>query len=260
MYAFRIVCCLFGFALVQGFLEKLARGAILKTCRLGQIADESNTILARPLRIIIAGAPASGKGTQCEFIRNKFGLVHLSTGDILRKAVREMSELGVKAKPFMDCGSLVPDEIIMDVVCERLSQKDCLEKGWLLDGFPRTGHQAEALFAQNILPDCFLFLDVSENLLLERVCGRRSDIVTGNVYHLVTNPPPTSEIAARCIQRDDDTAEKVVRRYKDFKRHIDDIIPKFTRWLVRIDGSSPPDMVSQQILCSLQNLIANRLT
>ena len=109
-------------------------------------------------KIIIAGAPAAGKGTQCEVIRKDFGVVHLSTGDILRAAVKEQSELGLKAKSFMDAGKLVPDELIIGVVCDRLKQTDCVNQGWLLDGFPRTKSQADALNQAGMVPDCFVLL------------------------------------------------------------------------------------------------------
>ena len=107
------------------------------------VNDDNKTL--NPLKIIIAGAPAAGKGTQCEKIKETFDVIHLSTGDMLREAVKEGNDVGLKAKKFMDNGQLVPDELITNVVCERLKQKDCAEKGWLLDGFPRTMSQAEAL-------------------------------------------------------------------------------------------------------------------
>ena len=123
-------------------------------------------------KIIIAGAPASGKGTQCEMIKEKFGVVHLSTGDILRAAVKEGTELGKTAGGFMDRGELVPDEVMIGVVGERLKQEDCQCQGWLLDGFPRTGAQAAALVDSGALPDVFLLLDVPDEDLVDRVVGR----------------------------------------------------------------------------------------
>ena len=123
-------------------------------------------------KIIIAGAPASGKGTQCEMIKEKFGVVHLSTGDILRAAVKEGTELGKTAGGFMDRGELVPDEVMIGVVGERLKQEDCECQGWLLDGFPRTGAQAAALVDSGALPDVFLLLDVPDEDLVDRVVGR----------------------------------------------------------------------------------------
>ena len=154
-----------------------------------------------PLDVVICGAPASGKGTQCEMIKSEFGLVHLSTGDILRAAVQEGTPLGVTAKGYMDSGQLVPDELIIDVICARLKQDDCQTQGWLLDGFPRTKAQADALTKAGMVPDCFLMLDVPEEVLVERVTGRRTDPVTGKIYHMTFKPPETPEIAARVVQR-----------------------------------------------------------
>ena len=122
-------------------------------------------------KIIIAGAPAAGKGTQCEIIKKELGVIHLSTGDMLRAAVKDGTELGVKAKEFMDAGQLVPDDLIINVVVERLQQPDCQSKGWLLDGFPRTRAQADAIAALGIVADSFILLDggitshVQENLM-----------------------------------------------------------------------------------------------
>ena len=154
-----------------------------------------------PLDVVICGAPASGKGTQCEMIKSEFGLVHLSTGDILRAAVQEGTPLGKTAKGYMDSGQLVPDELIIDVICARLKQEDCQTQGWLLDGFPRTKTQADALTKAGMVPDCFLMLDVPEEILVERVTGRRTDPVTGKIYHMTFKPPETPEIAARVVQR-----------------------------------------------------------
>ena len=132
--------------------------------------------LAAPaLRLIICGAPASGKGTQCERIRERYGVVHLSTGDMLRAAVAVGTEVGCEAAAYMDKGALVPDDVIIDVVVERLSQPDCRSRGWLLDGFPRTAAQAAALSAAGIVPDGVLLLDVPDDALVERVVGRRLD-------------------------------------------------------------------------------------
>jgi adenylate kinase family enzyme len=120
-------------------------------------------------KIIIAGAPASGKGTQCELIRDKYGVVHLSTGDMLREAAAKGTEVGVLAEQYMEQGKLVPDEVIIGAVKERLALPDCQEKGWLLDGFPRTGAQAEALRSAGLNADVFLFLAVPDAELVERV-------------------------------------------------------------------------------------------
>jgi adenylate kinase len=208
----------------------------------------------RPMKIVIAGAPAAGKGTQCEVIKAKYGVVHLSTGDILRAAVKAGTELGLKAKEFMDAGQLVPDELIIGVVNDRLSQKDCQEKGWLLDGFPRTKSQADALTASGMIPDCFVLLDVPENVLVERVTGRRTDPVTGKIYHMTFNPPESADIAARLIQRSDDTEEKIKIRYREFQSHIDAIRSSYSDRTIKVDGSLPQKEVSQMVNDSLAEL------
>ncbi|KAF6171099.1 hypothetical protein GIB67_020578 [Kingdonia uniflora] len=161
-----------------------------------------------PLRIMISGAPASGKGTQCELITKKYGLVHIAAGDLLRAEVAAESENGKRAKEYMEKGMLVPDEIVVMMVKERLFQSDSQENGWLLDGYPRSSSQAKALEDFGIRPDLFILLDVPEEILVERVAGRRLDPVTGRIYHLKYSPPETEEIATRLTQRFDDTEEK----------------------------------------------------
>lgn len=203
-------------------------------------------------KIIIAGAPAAGKGTQCEIIKKDFGVVHLSTGDILRAAVNEKSELGLKAKSYMDSGKLVPDELIIDVVCDRLKQPDCQTNGWLLDGFPRTKSQADALTAAGMIPDCFILLDVPEAALVERVTGRRTDPVTGKIYHLKFNPPENSEVASRLTQRSDDTEEKIVTRYRDFRNNIDSVKFSYMEKMILVNGAVSQAEVSKQITNALQ--------
>ena len=188
-------------------------------------------------KIIIAGAPASGKGTQCEFIRAAYGCVHLSTGDMLREAAAAGTPTGLIAQEFMNAGKLVTDEIIIGIIKDRLAMQDCQTKGWLLDGFPRTRVQADALSAAGITADVFLFLDVPDSLLVERVCGRRTDPVTGTIYHMKFNPPPSEEVAARVTQRSDDTEEKVKVRLEGFHSNIAAIIDCYTNVLVKVNGS-----------------------
>lgn len=206
-------------------------------------------------KIIIAGAPAAGKGTQCEVIRKDFGVIHLSTGDILRAAVKEQSELGLKAKSFMDAGKLVPDELIIGVVCDRLKQSDCVSQGWLLDGFPRTKSQADALNQAGMIPDCFVLLDVPQEVLVERVTGRRTDPVTGKIYHLKFNPPENEEIRSRLTQRSDDTEEKIVTRYQDFKSNIDAVKSSYESKMVTIDGTQSQAAVSNEITSKLNSAL-----
>jgi len=219
------------------------------------ILEKAENQYKGPLRIIIAGAPASGKGTQCEVIKEKYGVVHLSTGDILRAAVKEGTELGLKAKAFMDAGKLVPDELIIGVVSERLNQEDCQCQGWLLDGFPRTKSQADALIAAGKNPDCFILLDVPEEVLVERVTGRRTDPVTGKIYHMKFSPPENEEIAKRLVQRSDDTEEKIKIRYREFQSHINAIRSSYEDKLVVVNGAQSTKSVSDGVTSNLDKIL-----
>lgn len=165
------------------------------------------------------GLPGAGKGTQAEKIVEEYGIPHISTGDMFRAAMKEGTELGLKAKSYMDKGELVPDEVTIGIVRERLSKNDCV-KGFLLDGFPRTVPQAEAL--ENILADLerkidyVINIDVNKDILMERLTGRRICKNCGATYHLVFNPPAKEGICDRCggelYQRADDNAETVQNR------------------------------------------------
>ncbi|KAJ4458909.1 putative Adenylate kinase 2; chloroplastic [Paratrimastix pyriformis] len=182
------------------------------------------TVPERPLHLIISGAPASGKGTQCERIVAKYHVVHVSTGDLLREAVKQGTPLGLQAKPIMESGGLVPDELVINLLKDRISQPDCERKGYLLDGFPRTEVQALFLKKEGFMFDACLLLDVPDEMLIARVTGRRRDPVTGNIYNINTSPKPPQdpEVLERLEQRSDDTEEKApvvradcgaVRRY-----------------------------------------------
>jgi adenylate kinase len=188
-------------------------------------------------------------------IKSEFGLVHLSTGDILRAAVQAGTPLGVKAKGFMDAGQLVPDELIIDVICARLKEPDCQTNGWLLDGFPRTKSQADALTAAGMVPDCFVMLDVPEDVLVERVTGRRTDPVTGKIYHLTFKPPESPEVAARLVQRSDDTAEKIRVRYREFQSHIAAVEGTYADKMVRVDGARAATVVSDAVVDALDDVV-----
>jgi adenylate kinase len=208
------------------------------------------------VNIIIAGAPASGKGTQCEIIKEKFGVVHLSTGDMLRAAVAAGTEVGKQAKDYMDSGRLVPDEVIIGIVKDRLEEEDCKTKGWLLDGFPRTQAQAKALEEAGVSADCFLFLDVPDEVLVERVVGRRTDPVTGKIYHMTFSPPENDEVLQRLEQRSDDTEEKVKVRLEQFHTNVDAVKDSYTDIMVTIDGNQAPSDVSNMIMESIQKMTA----
>ena len=200
---------------------------------------------------IIAGAPASGKGTQCKKIVEHFGIVHLSTGDILRKAVESGSEVGLRVKGTMEAGGLVDDSTMCEIVVERLSHEDCKEKGWLLDGFPRTKAQAEALSAAGFFPDCFICLDVPDEKLTERVLGRLTDPKTGMSYHEVSKPPPTEEIRRRCTKRADDTEEKVGERLRNYHGQTEAVISMYNEVLIRVNGDRPERLVTGDVFVAL---------
>ena len=215
-----------------------------------------NSMSSRVPKLVIVGAPAAGKGTQCEQLKAKYNVVHLSTGDMLRAAVSDGTALGVQAKEFMDAGRLVPDDLIIGVVCERLAQEDCVSRGWLLDGFPRTAAQADALKAAGMAPDCFILVDVPDDVLVERVTGRRTDPQTGRIYHMTYSPPESIEVAARLVQRSDDTEEKVRVRYQDFRSNIDAIKDRYLDRTIWVDGTQAPEDVTFCLFSSIDNKFA----
>uniref|UniRef100_A0A803M510 adenylate kinase n=1 Tax=Chenopodium quinoa TaxID=63459 RepID=A0A803M510_CHEQI len=211
----------------------------------------ASTSTSRPLRIMISGAPASGKGTQCELITDKYGLVHIAAGDLLRAEISSGSENGKRAKEYMDKGQLVPDEIVVMMVKDRLMQPDSQEKGWLLDGYPRSLSQAIALKDFGFQPDLFILLEVPEELLVERVVGRRLDPVTGKIYHLTYSPPENDEIASRLTQRFDDTEEKIMITVEGWRFRV--LRPQDT-----VDGSVLKEDVFAQIDKALSNLVEQK--
>ncbi|CAJ2655316.1 unnamed protein product [Trifolium pratense] len=210
-----------------------------------------------PLHVMISGAPASGKGTQCHLITNKYGLVHVAAGDLLRAEIETGSENGKRAKEYMEKGQLVPDEI---VVMDRLLKPDSAEKGWLLDGYPRSLSQATALKELGFKPDIFILLEVSEDTLVERVVGRRLDPVTGKIYHLKYSPPETKEIADRLTQRFDDTEEKVKLRLNTHHQNVEAVLSMYKDITIKINGNASQKEVFAQIDGALTTLLEQRKT
>ncbi|WCJ29839.1 adenylate kinase family protein [Euphorbia peplus] len=200
-----------------------------------------------PLKVMISGAPASGKGTQCELIVNKFGLVHISTGDLLRAEVSAKTDIGNKAKEFMNAGRLVPDEIVTAMVMARLSREDVKQNGWLLDGYPRSFSQAESLEQLKIRPDIYVVLDVPDETLIDRCVGRRLDPETGKIYHIKFFLPETEEIKARLITRPDDTEDKVKSRLEIYKHNSETVVSIYSNIVKKIDGSRSKEIVFEEI-------------
>ncbi|KAJ9167198.1 hypothetical protein P3X46_021865 [Hevea brasiliensis] len=211
-----------------------------------------------PLKIMISGAPASGKGTQCELITKKYGLVHVAAGDLLRAEIASGSENGKRAKEYMEKGQLVPNEIVATIVKERLLKPDAQENGWLLDGYPRSMSQATALMEFDFQPDVFILLEVPEGLLVERVVGRRLDPVTGRIYHLKYSPPENEEIAARLTQRFDDTEEKVKLRLRTHHQNVEAVLSLYKDVTLKVDGSVSKEEVFSQIDLALTKLFEDR--
>ncbi|MCG3731824.1 adenylate kinase [Vibrio cincinnatiensis] len=167
------------------------------------------------MRIILLGAPGAGKGTQAQFIMEKYGIPQISTGDMLRAAIKAGTELGQQAKSVIDAGQLVSDEIILGLIKERIAQPDC-ENGFLLDGFPRTIPQADGLKAMGIAVDYVIEFDVADDVIVERMAGRRAHLASGRTYHVVYNPPKVAgkdDITGEdLVVRDDDKEETVRAR------------------------------------------------
>lgn len=179
------------------------------------------------MKMILLGAPGVGKGTQAQFIMEKCGIPQISTGDMLREAIQAGSPLGLKVKGVMDSGALVTDEIIIDLVKERVAQPDCAN-GFLFDGFPRTIPQAQALQDQKIDIDCVIEIRVPDNEIISRLSGRRVHPASGRIYHLVYNPPKIQgkddETGDDLVQRDDDHEDTVLERLNVYRDQTEPLV------------------------------------
>lgn len=207
------------------------------------------------MRIIFIGPPGAGKGTQATRIVERFGVPHVSTGDMLRAAVKAGTPMGLLAQSFMNDGKLVTDEIVIGIVRERLAEADAA-RGVLLDGFPRTLPQAEALdrmlTEEGMAIDAVPVLEVPDDLIVDRIVGRRTDPVTGRIYHLTFDPPPP-EIADRLVHRADDTEEAVRTRLAAYHAQTAPIIPFYEAKGVvrRIDGVGSQAEVTARVMAAL---------
>ena len=194
------------------------------------------------MKLILLGGPGAGKGTQAGFITAKYGIPQISTGDMLRAAVKTGTPMGLAAKKVMDAGGLVSDEIILGLIGERLKQSDCA-KGFLLDGFPRTIPQAEALRTQGVELDYVLEIDVSDEEIIRRMSGRRVHLASGRTYHVVFNPPKTDgkdDVTGEAlIQRDDDKEETVRKRLSVYHSQTKPLIQYYSKWSDSGDKGAP---------------------
>jgi adenylate kinase len=210
------------------------------------------------MRLILLGPPGAGKGTQAQLIRAKFGIPQISTGDMLRAAIKAGTSLGKEARKVMDAGQLVSDDVIIDLVIERLKQVDC-KAGYLFDGFPRTIPQAEALKNAGCAIDYVLEIDVPDEEIITRMSGRRVHPGSGRVYHVKFNPPKVEgkdDVTAEpLVQRDDDKEETVRRRLEVYRRQTRPLIEHYRNQPVnyrRISGLGSVDEVTQRALAALR--------
>ena len=185
------------------------------------------------MRLILLGAPGAGKGTQATFICQEYGIPQISTGDMLRAAVKAGSEMGLAAKKIMDAGGLVGDDIIIGLVKERITHADCA-KGFLFDGFPRTLPQADALKDAGVKLDCVLEIDVPFEAIIERMSGRRAHVASGRTYHVKFNPPKVAGIddvtGEPLIQRDDDKEDTVKKRLEVYSAQTRPLVDYYAQW------------------------------
>jgi len=207
------------------------------------------------MRLILIGPPGAGKGTQAARLIERLRVPHLSTGDMLREAVKQGTELGRKAEGFMKAGGLVTDDLVIPIVVERIQQADCAQ-GFILDGFPRTRPQAEALDqalrAARVALDGVVVIEVPDEFIVERITGRRQDPVTNTIYHTKFNPPP-ADVAGRVVQRSDDTEEACRARLKKYHGETAPIVPFYDAQglLRRVDGVGDPKDITQRMFSAL---------
>ena len=214
--------------------------------------------LINPMRIILLGAPGAGKGTQAQYLTELYKIPLISTGQILRRAVSTGTKLGLQAKHLMDQGMLVPDDIMIELVKERLSEPDC-KNGYLLDGFPRTIPQAEALIKANIFIDYVIEIHVPDAEIIERLGGRLTHLASGRVYHIRYNPPKVTNrddiTSEPLILRDDDKPETISKRLMIYHSQTEPLVSYYKNSnkvrYVFINGAKPIENVQKEIISAL---------
>ena len=214
------------------------------------------------MRIILLGAPGAGKGTQAQFICEKYGIPQISTGDMLRAAVKAESHLGRQVKEVMASGGLVTDEIIIALVKDRIKEDDCT-RGFLFDGFPRTIPQASALVESEIQIDIVLEIDVQDDEIVKRLSGRRVHLDSGRVYHIVYNPPKIEGLddvsGSELIQREDDKEETVRNRLRVYHQQTEPLVEYYTNLsksnnnirVIKVNGLAKVDSIKEEIFETL---------
>ncbi len=215
------------------------------------------------MKIILLGGPGAGKGTQANYIKERYAIPQISTGDMLRAAVKAQSPMGIEAKKVMDAGGLVSDDIILGLIDERIQQDDCAN-GFLFDGFPRTLEQAEALKAKVDI-DAVVEIDVDDAEIIKRMSGRRVHLASGRTYHVVFNPPKVEgkddETGEDLIQRDDDQEETVKKRLDVYHDQTEPLIEYYSKWAssggegapryIRVNGIGKVEEIRDQIFQQL---------
>jgi adenylate kinase len=220
------------------------------------------------MRLILLGGPGAGKGTQANLIKENYQIPQISTGDMLRAAVKAGTELGLKAKGFMDSGGLVPDDVIIGLVKERIKESDC-EKGFLFDGFPRTIPQADAMKEAGVPIDAVIDINVPDEEIIKRMGGRRAHLASGRTYHISFNPPKEEgkdDVTGEpLVQRDDDKEETVRTRLEVYHDQTEPLIGYYKNWqssgaagapqYVRIEGIGKVEEIRDQIYSALNKLV-----
>jgi adenylate kinase len=218
------------------------------------------------MRLILLGGPGAGKGTQANFIKEKYQIPQISTGDMLRAAVKAGTELGLKAKEYMDSGGLVPDEVIIGLVKERIQEDDCV-KGFLFDGFPRTIPQADAMKEAGVAIDAVVEIDVPDEEIIKRMSGRRAHLASGRTYHVIYNPPKEEgkdDITGEpLVQRDDDKEETVKKRLDVYHAQTEPLVDYYKKWEASGEAAAPKHIaiagvgkveeIREQIFGALEN-------